>query len=267
MATAIANQSALAADVLRAIFNFGTHTYTAIQTAGPSQAVIGTATITVGGSAAQLNGGYASLATNGLVHSSGTIAQPITTSKSVASEVKTSKSVATVVTVTERRAIVTLASTTMIYLAPSGIVMLGTKIPEGSELEWTVGQQTLSPVYNGIVVASGSESETFTYQVTNVTRSVTATRTAARSSETKVAVRSSETGSFLRTASESTSSTTLDTTISKASATIESTSNAVVLIASETAAAPSMPVNASSSRGVQIAWLAVVSLLVGLMAA
>lgn len=247
MSTVTASPSALAASIPRAVFSFGTQKYTAIQTAGPNQAVIGKATITAGGQALQLNGGYASLATNGLVYKAGSI-QSTTSTSSASSSV-----------VTGGRVVLTLASTTLTAVALSDGSIAGSETIGASSFDWVVGQQTLTPVSDGIVVESGTVKETYTYQLTNITEGADVTRTTLTSSATTP---------LSTTTKESASLSSLEATSSPTTHTAEqTTSSAVASTVTETTTVTATPSDSSASpRGIKLAWMAITSLLLSLLA-
>lgn len=239
MSAATASQSALAASIPRAVFSFGTQKYTAIQTAGPNEAVIGKTTITAGGSALQLNGGYASLATNGLVYKGGSIHPTTTTSSSLS-------------VVTGGRVVLTLASTTFTAIALNSGSVAGGQTIGASDFEWVIGHQTLTPVSDGIVVESGTEKETYTYQLTNITQGLGSTTVLTTTSTLK----SLEPIPFPTTTTKKSTSTTAKVTSSASVSTVTETTTVT--------ATPSN--NDASMRGTKVAWMAMISLLVGLLA-
>lgn len=245
MSMAAATQSALPASIPRAVFNFGTQKYTAIQTAGPNEAVIGTTTITAGGQALQLNGGYASLATNGLVYKGGLIPAATTVSSSPS-------------IVTGGRVVLTLASTTFTAVALSEGSIVGSETIGASDFEWKIGQQTLTPVSDGIVVASGTEKETYTYQLTNITQGVAAV--------TSTTLKSLETIPFPTTTKKSTSLKSLETIPFPSSTTAKKASSAIAATVTETTTVTATPSSDASRRGTNLACMAVIYLLVGLLA-
>jgi hypothetical protein len=241
--TAATSQSTLAASIPRAVFSFGTQKYTAIQTDGPSEAVIAKNTITAGGQALQLNGGYASLATNGLVLKTGSI-KTTTSANSAAPSV-----------VTGGVAIITLASSTLTAVALSDGSLSATKTIGASDFQWVVGQQTLTPFSNGIVVASGTKKETYTYKLTNITMS-----------PSKTSLKSLSTIPF-PSGFGADSSTTSGDVASGVGDGATTSSSAVKETVTETATVTVSPSNvAAYSRGTKLVWMMGMSLLVAILA-
>lgn len=144
----------LAPSVPRLVFTFGEHTYTAIQTAGPNEAVIGKTTVSVG-HAASLPGGMVSLNSEGLAMTPDSEDSPEAT-KTVSGRIG-------VVTQTE-------GNPTLELLQTSGNLVLNDMATfSSSNSLWRLSGMTLSAVPQGFVQIGG-KNHTFSMSKTVLTQ-------------------------------------------------------------------------------------------------
>ncbi|KAK4501401.1 hypothetical protein PRZ48_007210 [Zasmidium cellare] len=148
--------TALASTVPLAIFTFGTHTYTAVKTAGPSQAVVDGKTLSIGGTQVSLEGDSVSLNTDGQLEMQSNAPTTPTSGVIVASA-----------------AAITLDGTTLTAVHPSGaskgvVEVDGTTLsPGGSGL--VVGDATVSALSSGIVTLGDGGNGTVALKKTTLT--------------------------------------------------------------------------------------------------
>lgn len=250
MAMTTSSKSVSLTPKMLADVQFGTQKYTLTLT-GTNQALLGKATLTNEGPALQLNGGWVSLDANQVVRYNTGKVPPATsmviTSTSIPGEIDAGS------------VVVPLESTTLTVLALSDGLVVDSNTIDTKGFKWVIGQQTLRPKDDGIVVEQAFKTAFYGYRLITITSGSipTAAASSTITSPPKPA------GNLPPATPETTFSSTGNAGASMSAF----VSSGMAETAAAAAAITTTSSKASSLRGMKTSLVLIISLLVGLLAA